>query len=864
MKKIFMPAFTIAFLLSMLTINKMYANEPDSAYIFAYATTKNNNHNGLHFAWSLDKKEWHPIGPEHSYIRSDYGRWGSQKRMISPFVFHSKDGMWHSVWTLNEQDGAFAHASSPDLIQWGRQSYPIVMENGNCLTPVISFDSSKNKYIISWISETESGEKTFSVTTDNFKEYSKATVAANIPTEREIFTISGTKETGTIHRVKWTTVKELIQAQQLSAFKGNLNGETTREDATRFASLEPVEVAIKADKSRTREISDMLMGIFYEDINYAADGGLYAELVQNRGFEYNPSDKLGSDKNWNSRKAWSVINTESFQIDSISPVHPNNKHYAVLQVDKKGTALINEGFDGIPVKSGEKYNFSVFARTPESNTGPLIIRLIDKLGNTVAESRTKKLSKNWVKYEVVLTAKETVPDTKISIEPQIIGRVDLDMISLFPQKTFKGRRNGMRADIAQTLADMKPTFVRFPGGCVAHGDGLDNIYHWKHTIGPLEERIPQRNIWNYHQSFGLGYFEYFQFCEDIGAQPIPIVAAGVPCQNSGHHGCAIGGQQGGIPMSEMDAYVQDVLDLVEYANGDITTEWGRKRAEAGHPKPFNLKYIGVGNEDLITDIFEERFTMIYNALKEKHPEITVIGTVGPFFEGTDYVEGWKLADKLEIPIVDEHYYNPPGWYIHNQDFYDKYDRSKSKVYLGEYAAHLPGRPNNIESALTEALHLCNVERNGDIVVMTSYAPLLAREGNTQWNPDLIYFNNTEVKPTVGYWVQQLFGQNIGDEYIFSDIKLSNNWDVVTKRIAKSIVRDSKTGDLIVKLVNLLPIEVKASIDLSEYNITTRSAVKTILTGTPDDRLAKPVTENVQFNGQDTFPPYSFTIIRIKQ
>jgi alpha-L-arabinofuranosidase len=317
-------------------------------------------------------------------------------------------------------------------------------------------------------------------------------------------------------------------------------------------------------------------------------------------------------------------------------------------------------------------------------------------------------------------------------------------------------------------------------------------------------------------------------------------------------------------MSEMDAYVQDVLDLVEYANGDITTEWGRKRAEAGHPKPFNLKYIGVGNEDLITDIFEERFTMIYNALKEKHPEITVIGTVGPFFEGTDYVEGWKLADKLEIPIVDEHYYNPPGWYIHNQDFYDKYDRSKSKVYLGEYAAHLPGRPNNIESALTEALHLCNVERNGDIVVMTSYAPLLAREGNTQWNPDLIYFNNTEVKPTVGYWVQQLFGQNIGDEYIFSDIKLSNNWDVVTKRIAKSIVRDSKTGDLIVKLVNLLPIEVKASIDLSEYNITTRSAVKTILTGTPDDRLAKPVTENVQFNGQDTFPPYSFTIIRIKQ
>ena len=584
-------------------------------------------------------------------------------------------------------------------------------------------------------------------------------------------------------------------------------------------------------------------------------------MVQNRGFEYDLADKLHNDQSWNSKKAWSVLNTESFQIGTESPVHVNNKHYAILQVDSEGVAIVNEGFDGIPVIAGESYNFSTFARSPETKTGRLIAKLIDKDGNIVAESRTGKLNKNWKKYETILTATKSMPDARLVVEPQFTGRVDLDIISLFPQKTFKGRKNGLRADLAQTLADMKPSFVRFPGGCVAHGDGLNNIYRWKNTIGPIEERIPQRNIWNYHQSYGLGYFEYFQFCADIGAEPIPIVAAGVPCQNSAHHACTLGGQQGGIPMSEMDAYVQDILDLIEYANGDVKSEWGSKRAAAGHPKPFNLKYIGVGNEDLITDIFEERFTMIYNAVKDKHPEITVIGTVGPFFEGTDYREGWDLADQLEIPIVDEHYYNPPGWYIHNQDFYDKYSRSKSKVYLGEYAAHLPGRPNNIETALTEALHLCNIERNGDIVIMTSYAPLLARDGFTQWNPNLIYFNSTEVKPTVGYWVQQLFGNNIGDEYIYSGIELSNKWDAVSKRIAKSIVRDSKTGDIIVKIVNLLPVEVNTTLDMSELNIANETVEISVLTGTPDDREAKPITSTVKLEEQNTLPPYSLTIFR---
>jgi alpha-L-arabinofuranosidase len=418
----------------------------------------------------------------------------------------------------------------------------------------------------------------------------------------------------------------------------------------------------------------------------------------------------------------------------------------------------------------------------------------------------------------------------------------------------------LRADLAQSIADIRPRFVRFPGGCVAHGDGLENIYRWKNTIGPLEARMPQRNLWGYHQTAGLGYFEYFQFCEDIGAEPLPVVAAGVPCQNSGS-GPRGGGQQGGIPMEEMDEYVQEIIDLVEYANGDVNTKWGQLRAKAGHPKPFNLKYIGIGNEDLITDVFAERFNMIYKAMRQKHPEITVIGTVGPFNEGTDYIEGWKLATKEKVPMVDEHYYQTPGWFINNQDYYDRYDRSKSKVYLGEYAAHLPGRPNNVETALAEALYLTALERNGDVVHMASYAPLLAKEGHTQWNPNMIYFNNSEVKPTTGYYVQKLYGQHAGDVYLPSAIALDNNQDAVKKRVAVSIVRDTKTNDLVIKMVNCLPVAVYTTIK----GVTGSQAVKTVLQGNPADKNVLPVetTITVDKTASIELAAYSFTVLRIR-
>ena len=319
-------------------------------------------------------------------------------------------------------------------------------------------------------------------------------------------------------------------------------------------------------------------------------------------------------------------------------------------------------------------------------------------------------------------------------------------------------------------------------------------------------------------------------------------------------------------MKEMGQYIQDVLDLIEYANGDAKkTVWGKERAKAGHPAPFNLKYLGVGNEDMISDVFKERFTMICNAVKEKYPDIIVIGTTGPFSEGTDYEEGWAFADELGIPMVDEHNYNTPGWFIHNQNYYDHYDRNKSKVYLGEYAAHLPGRPSNIETALAAALFLTSVERNGDVVAMTSYAPLLAKEGCIQWNPDLIYFNNKEVKPTVDYYVQQMYGQNAGNEYISAEVLLDNNQISVKKRIGTSVVRDGKTGDLIVKLVNMLPVCVNAHLEIPSLKGINAIVTKTLLMGNPVDVDVVPVSETIGISDKFPYelPAYSFTVLRIQ-
>ena len=774
----------------------LFANMPDSLYIKAFSTDKNRNKNGLHLAYSIDKTDWHTIGNEFSFLKSDYGNWSSDKRMLNPILTRENDGKWICRFFVNEDNKIVGIASSYDLILWKPQDYYLI---DNEIMPV----------------------------SDN------------------VFKVS---------RAFFENLQRHIKA---TAYSQQLHAETTSQDGERFADLKNVQVKITPDFSKTKKISDLLIGIFYEDINYAADGGLYAELIQNRDFEYSSADR----KEWNSLSYWETSG-QGIKIDTVAPLHPNNPHYVVLH---DGESIINQGFDGIAVNKGEKYNFSVFGKSDK--TGKIIVKLIDNEGNKISNEVSINInSKNWKKYASVLIPNKTEKNAKLSVRAMhaLPLPIHCDFISLFPQKTFKNRKNGLRADLAQTLADMKPRFVRFPGGCVAHGQGIENMYNWKNSIGKLEERKPDFNIWGYHQSKGLGYFEYFQFCEDIGAEPMPIIAAGVPCQNTQHLSkhCGIAGQQCGIPLGEMDAYIQNILDLIEWANGDKSSKWGKIRAAAGHPKPFNLKYIGIGNEDLISEVFKERFEMIFNAIREKHPEITVIGTVGPFYEGSDYEFGWDFATKLGVPIVDEHYYVPPAWMIYNQDYYDNYDRNKPKVYLGEYAAHLPGRPNNVETALAEALHLCNVERNGDIVLMTSYAPLLAKDGRTQWNPNLIYFNNTEVKPTVGYYVQKLFGQNAGDEYIPASAEISVNNEKARARITHSIVKDRKTGNYIIKLVNLLPVE--ADVEFQNFKISSSKIEKTLLTGNPADRTAKPFSEIIDLQeNKITLPAYSFMVLRMK-
>ncbi|WP_276482971.1 alpha-L-arabinofuranosidase C-terminal domain-containing protein [Paraflavitalea pollutisoli] len=836
---------------------------PGAVRLLAYGTAKNNYHNGLHFAWSQDGANWYLIGNEAGFVYSDYGRWGSEKKMIDPYLIKGRNGEWHAVWALNDREKIFAHVTSKDLVNWGPQDYQLVTAGANVTRPTLQYLATEDAYVIQYA---DKNNQYFQLTTKDFKTYTpeKAIPAAQFYNAKETTRLPNGEASGNVNWVAYDEVDQLVKAWEQRQYRNGLHGENTTQDAQRFANLKPVNAKIVLKPAQRKPISNLLTGVFFEDINYAADGGIYAELVQNRGFEYALSDKEGRDSTWKQDYAWKAQGNQlQFTIATDAPLHANNPHYAVLKTTAPGGYLTNTGFDGIPVKKGENYKLSLFTKQTTGN-GKLKISLVGKDGAVLATASISPSKGNWKPAKALLKANADAADAHLELAPLGAGTLQLDMVSLFPEKTFMGRENGLRADLAQTVADIHPRFIRFPGGCVAHGDGLHNIYQWKNTIGPLEARVPMRNLWGYHQTGGLGYFEYFRYCEDIGAEPLPVLAAGVPCQNSGSNG-TMGGQQGGIPMEQMGAYVQDILDLVEYANGDITTTWGKKRAEAGHPKPFNLKYIGIGNEDLITDLFEVRFAMIQQALKAKYPNLTVIGTVGPFWEGTDYDEGWKLADKHKVSMVDEHYYVPPGWMINNQDFYDKYDRSRSKVYLGEYAAHLPGRPNNLETALAEALYLTSLERNGDVVSMASYAPLLAKEGHTQWNPDLIYFNNTEVKPTVGYHVQRIYGQYAGDQYVPAEINISSNQDAVRKRIAYSVVLDSAKGEAILKLVNLLPVAVTTNVELGALKPASTTADKLVLTGAPADKDAKPVASTMNLSELSGFSlaPYSFTVIRFK-
>ena len=628
-----------------------------------------------------------------------------------------------------------------------------------------------------------------------------------------------------------------------------------------------------------KPISDELIGIFFEDISMSADGGLYAELVQNGSFEYSPNERDG----WGPGTAWRSVRPGHslgyVQPRMDQPLNANNPTYMRLVAERvkeyydyngwKGFGLQNDGFDGIVLKEGQKYDFSAFLRNVEGAAKQVRVVLQEPGGFRqppvlLADTTFDVSAQTWQKYTAVLMPTKSSQHANLQILLLTQGAVDVDVVSLMPEDTYKG--HGLRKDLAQALADLHPRFMRFPGGCIVHGggDGFWDTYRWKNTVGPKEQRLGLKNCWGYHQSFGLGYYEYFQFCEDLGMEPLPILPCGVSCQGT-NGGWGMRGQaQDVVPMSEMDEWLQDALDLIEWANGDpATSKWARLRAEQGHPAPFGLKYLGLGNEERISPEFAERFKYLYERITKAHPEIVIVGTAGPGSHpgNGDFEQGWRLAEELQVPILDEHYYEPRDYFLKSRQ-YDQYPRDRrTKVYLGEYAA----KDKKLIDALAEALYLLHVERNGDVVAMTSYAPLFARKGTNNWNPNLIYFDNERPFLTCSYYVQQMFGLSSGQYYYGDCVTIDEKTDLQEQ----SVVLNVKTRQLFVKICNASADEKTVSLDLSRFGSLKKVGVKTVLSGQPDQ-------EN-NFDQQPIVPrkesitgakkmslkvaPYSFTMLQ---
>jgi alpha-L-arabinofuranosidase len=806
--------------------------------VFFYSPNPNG---GLRMA-VLENDTWDDLG---RLCSSDYGTWGAEKKMYHPSLCRANDGSWRLVFQLNDIAPLFGASYSRDLVTWRPQDYPRV-NSQKCKNPVVVAEGDAFKVYY----QTANGDtRRISADTDFRHFIGDEAVKADVRLwHRDTVSIKGEQQTGQIFTMTDAEVQRVRDDFRLQGEKWAPTNERMHDDAQKLSIPSVINTTLTVSPNQEKNISDKLIGIFFEDISYAADGGLYAELIQNRDFEYTSKDHRG----WNATTAWH--SNKPIEISSEHPLHPNNPHYALIWPD----TLWNEGWDGIVVEKGKKYNFSMFVFAGGQKQD-FLIQLVGQKGQVLAQSKLKTRASDWQQFSTVLKAKASDEKGRLVIIPQKVARVGIDMVSLFPQETFMGRKNGLRKDLAQVIADLHPKFVRFPGGCMSHGQGLDNIYHWNHTVGPLQSRKPDFNIWNYHQTRGLGFFEYFQFCEDIGAEPLPVLAAGVPCQNSANNAEGIGGQQGGIPMADMPAYVEEICNLIEWANGDpATNEWAKMRADAGHPKPFNLKYLGLGNEDIISTVFEERYEMICKAVRERYPDIKICGTVGPFHSpSADYTEGWDFTKKhpdLQY-MVDEHYYESTGWFMHNRDYYDSYDRTAAKVYLGEWAASTHVKRPNVETALAEALYLTDIERNGDVVEMTSYAPMLSKDGHSNWNPDMIYFSNTHIRTTPAYEIQRLFSVYGGDRYIKS--QFSNLDSQLAHRIGASVVRDSKTGKRYLKLVNALPSTLKIHVEGINLPATVKCQQ---FTGAIDDQKAK--TTEIETNEPTTLPPYSLRVIEL--
>ena len=563
------------------------------------------------------------------------------------------------------------------------------------------------------------------------------------------------------------------------------------------ASAQSHVMDVKANKLGA-PVQSTMYGLFFEDINFAADGGLYGELVKNRSFEF-AQPYMG----------WRVFGNVELKADGPFERCP---HYVVLSDPghrERRTGLQNEGYFGIGVEKDKEYRFSVWAKAPKGNS-QIRVQLINEQAMYERQNFTEvKLdidSKEWKKYEVTIKSARTEAKANLRIFLSSGNPVALEHISLFPTDTYKGRQNGLRRDLAQALEDMHPGVFRFPGGCIVEGTTLDTRYQWKNTIGPVENRPINRNRWedtfdyryfaDYYQSYGLGFFEFFQLCEDIGAEPLPVLSVGLACQFQN-------GLDAHAKMDELQPFIDDCLDLIEFANGDpATSKWAKIRAEMGHPEPFNMKFIGVGNEQWDTPYYE-RLKPFVAAIRAKYPNIKIIGTSGPDSEGKMFDKGWVAMKEQKADLVDEHFYRPESWFLSHGLRYESYDRKGPKVFAGEYACHGKGKKwNHYETSLYEAAFMTDLERNADIVHMATYAPLFAHIDGWQWRPDMIWYDNLRMFKSVSYYVQQMYAMNKGTNVL----QLTMDGKPVAGQegqdgLFASSVFDKQTGEVIVKVIN---------------------------------------------------------------
>ena len=613
------------------------------------------------------------------------------------------------------------------------------------------------------------------------------------------------------------------------------------------------------------EIQKTMYGIFFEDINYGADGGLYAELVKNRSFDF-PQPFLG----------WSTFGKVEIKNDGPFENNPNYVRLSYSGHSDKHTGLENEGFFGIAVKQNNEYRFSVWSRKVGNEIAGIRVELIDEESNIITSQKLDVNSGDWKQYELILKPNRNYAKSRLRIFLTSKGGIDLEHVSLFPVDTWKGRKNGLRKDLAQALYDLKPGVFRFPGGCIVEGTDLNTRYQWKNSIGPVENRKLNENRWqytftnrffpDYYQSYGLGFFEFFQLSEDIGAEPLPVLSCGLACQfqNKDEHAHARVG-------AELDPYIQDALDLIEFANGDVTTKYGRIRSEMGHPEPFHMKLIAIGNEQW-GSLYPERLEPFMKAIKAKYPEIKIIGSAGPSPDGKDFEYGWQEMRRLKADLVDEHYYRDPAWFLSGAARYDKYDRKGPKVFAGEYACHPQNRKNNFESALCEAAFMTGFERNADVVHMCTYAPLFAHVQGWQWRPDLIWFDNMNSVRSVNYYVQQLYGHNSGTNVLNT---FENKLPLTGQDgIYASSVYDKNKNEIILKIANTSDAIKTINYNLKGLKNSERAAKKTVLKSTNQDientlenpTAVVPVTEDLKIPGNNfqlNLEPKSFYLLNIQ-